>query len=94
MIPVPKSKDFHPVAIADLGQGTLGEGGWDGTHRPAIKRTTKSAELGFILAQDAELVPGVHRGIMSSGFKGFRLSEQEIRVRHYLAELDRYLNKV
>ena len=91
LIPVPKSKDFHPVAIADLGQGTLGDEGWDGSNRPPIKRTDKSSELGFVLAQDADLVPGVQRGITSVAFKGFRLSEQEIRIRHYLKELDRYL---
>jgi phenylpropionate dioxygenase-like ring-hydroxylating dioxygenase large terminal subunit len=92
MIPIPRTKDFNPVAIADLGQGTLGERGWDGSQRPAIQRATKPAELGFVLMQDAELVPGVHRGVMSSSFKGFRLSEQEIRIRHYLKEVDRYLS--
>ena len=92
LVPIPKKGGFTPVAIADLGQGTVGEE-WDGTVRPPIKRATKPAELGFILAQDAELVPPVHKGVRSASFKGFRLSEQEIRIRHYLAELDRYLNK-
>ena len=90
MIPIPKKGNFRPVAIADLGQGRVGEL-WDGSVRPEIKRATLPVELGHVLAQDAELVPPVHRGIQSDSFKGFRLSEQEIRIRHYLKEVDRYL---
>lgn len=91
MIPIPKKGNFRPVAIADLGQGRLGEL-WDGSTRPPIKRTTNRIELGHVLAQDADLVPNVHCGMQSRSFKGELLGEQEIRIRHYLKEIDRYLD--
>lgn len=90
MIPIPKKGNFRPVAIADLGQGRLGDL-WDGSVRPPMKRATKPVELGLVLEQDATLVPAVHRGMKSRSFKGGLIGEQEIRIRHYLAEIDRYL---
>ena len=49
--------------------------------------------LGPVLEQDGVTVPYVQAGMRSRSFKGARLSEQEQRVRHYHAELDRYLEK-
>ena len=48
--------------------------------------------LGIVLAQDSELIPVVQQGIRSRGFKGPIWGEQEQRLRHFHAELDRYLN--
>jgi phenylpropionate dioxygenase-like ring-hydroxylating dioxygenase large terminal subunit len=92
LIPPAKHPEFRPLQLADLGQGTVGESGWDGTIRPPTKRVKEAKDTGYVLEQDALLVPGVQRGIESRSFKGARLSEQEIRIRHYLAELDRYLS--
>ena len=49
-------------------------------------------DLGLVLNQDSELLPVVQKGIRSRGFKGPLWSEQEIRLRHFHAELDRYLS--
>lgn len=48
--------------------------------------------LGFVLEQDSMLVPVVQQGLRSRAFKGMRFSEQEQRLRHFHAELDRYLS--
>lgn len=47
--------------------------------------------LGFVLQQDSVLVPVVQQGLRSRAFKGPRFSEQEQRLRHFHAELDRYI---
>ena len=47
--------------------------------------------LGFVLQQDSVLVPVVQQGLRSRAFKGPRFSEQEQRLRHFHAELDRYV---
>ncbi len=51
-----------------------------------------NAELGLVLSQDAELIPVVQKGLRSRGFKGPLWGEQEQRLRHFHAELDRYIN--
>ena len=48
-------------------------------------------ELGEVLDQDSELLPIVQQGAHSRGFKGPLWSYQEGRLRHFHAELDRYL---
>ncbi len=48
-------------------------------------------DLGLVLDQDAELLPIVQKGIRSKAFQGPLWSEQEIRLRHFHAELDLYL---
>ncbi|MEM7502979.1 MAG: aromatic ring-hydroxylating dioxygenase subunit alpha [Pseudomonadota bacterium] len=48
-------------------------------------------DLGLVLDQDSELLPVVQKGIRSRGFKGPLWSEQEVRLRHFHAELDQYL---
>jgi hypothetical protein len=47
--------------------------------------------LGDVLDQDSELLPIVQQGIRSRGFKGPLWGEQEVRVRHFHRELDRYI---
>ena len=51
------------------------------------------ANLGLVLDQDSELLPVVQKGIRSRGFDGPIWSEQEQRLRHFHAELDRYLSE-
>jgi phenylpropionate dioxygenase-like ring-hydroxylating dioxygenase large terminal subunit len=49
--------------------------------------------LGEVLDQDSELLPVVQKGIRSKGFDGAIWGEQEQRLRHFHAELNRYLNE-
>ncbi|HEY8351517.1 MAG TPA: aromatic ring-hydroxylating dioxygenase subunit alpha [Sphingomonadales bacterium] len=49
-------------------------------------------DLGLVLNQDADLLPEVQKGVRSRGFRGALWSEQEVRIRHFHAELDRYIN--
>lgn len=51
----------------------------------------EDANLGPVLSQDSDLLPVVQRGLRSRGFKGQLWGEQEQRLRHFHAELDRYL---
>jgi len=48
--------------------------------------------LGEVFDQDSGLFAEVQRGIESLGFRGSILSEQEQRIGHFHAELDRYIN--
>ena len=48
-------------------------------------------ELGEVLDQDAELLPIVQKGVRSRAFKGALYGDQEQRVRHFEAELERYV---
>lgn len=68
------------------------EKGWTGTSRPARVYPTKLEEWGTVLAQDVERLPMVQRGIRSRSYDGNRLGESECRIRHYLKEVDTYLN--
>ncbi len=65
-----------------------------GVTRPDIEYfpVNESPDLGLVLNQDAELLPEVQKGLQSRGFKGPLWSEQEVRLRHFHAELDRYIN--
>jgi hypothetical protein len=61
------------------------------TPRPAIKRIRHGEEgFGLVLDQDGAQLPLVQRGVRSRGFRGLRLSQQEIRLRHYYQEYRRY----
>ena len=105
--PTDPSKSYYnaitlclPVAdeqtpVFDLNEFNFGPKGWKGDERPArLVPTDLSAEsIGYVLAQDALRVPEVQRGIESAAFKGSRLSESEIRIRHYLSEIDAYLGR-
>jgi len=46
--------------------------------------------MGDFLDQDGAQLPLVQRGVKSRGFRGLRLSDQEIRLRHFYAEYWRY----
>ena len=50
--------------------------------------------IGLVLEQDAEMIPLAHAGQRSRGFRGPLLGEQEQRIRHFHAELDRYIPPV
>jgi phenylpropionate dioxygenase-like ring-hydroxylating dioxygenase large terminal subunit len=65
-----------------------------GAVRPNIERHSAGdrADLGEVLNQDVDLVEAVQRGVKSRGFRGAIWSEQEMRLRHYHREIDRYLN--
>jgi carnitine monooxygenase subunit len=86
---LPVSDDETPVF--DLNEFNFGPKGWKGEERPARFVPKEVAEFGYVLAQDARRVPEVQKGIESACFKGARLSECEIRIRHYLAEIDNYI---
>lgn len=64
-----------------------------GAVRPDIIRTDvgEPPNLGLVLDQDSVLLPVVQAGNRSRGFRGPLWSEQELRVRHFHAELDRYM---
>jgi phenylpropionate dioxygenase-like ring-hydroxylating dioxygenase large terminal subunit len=64
-----------------------------GATRPDVERTAigESPNLGLVLDQDSELLPVVQKGLRSRAFQGPLWSEQEQRLRHFHAELDRYL---
>jgi hypothetical protein len=47
--------------------------------------------LGELFDQDAGLFALVQEGVESVGYRGAILSEQEQRIRHFHAELDRYM---
>jgi len=65
-----------------------------GRLRPQVERVPEGQDpdLGEVLSQDVELVAAVGAGSRSRGFKGPLWSEQEVRVRHFHRELDRYLS--
>ena len=57
-------------------------------------RTPQSLEdFGAVLGQDAIRVPVVQKGIRSRAFKGLLFGDSENRIRHYLAEVDKYLGR-
>lgn len=92
---LPVSDDITPVLDPNaFGPESFGPPGWKGTERPARFTPQKLEEFGYLLAQDARRVPEVQKGIESECFRGARLSESEIRIRHYLAEIDRCIGRL
>jgi hypothetical protein len=92
---LPVSDDVTPVLdLNSYGPESLGPKGWKGEERPARFVPQKLEEFGYLLAQDVRRVPEVQKGIESDCYKGSRLSESEIRVRHYLAEVDRCIGRL
>jgi hypothetical protein len=65
-----------------------------GRVRPGIEYIPEGMkpDLGEVLDQDIDLVAAVGAGCRSKGFKGPLWSEQEVRIRHFHRELDRYIN--
>ena len=84
-----KDKSYKPPAWMGIPEGT----DLTGQTRPACEYFGggEDANLGQVLSQDSELLPVVQRGLHSRGFKGQLWGEQEQRLRHFHAELDRYL---
>ena len=63
--------------------------------RPARQYVEHGDEgLGVVLNQDGDSLPMVQAGVQSRGFKGIRLSNQEIRLRYFYEEYARYLGGV
>ena len=64
-----------------------------GRTRPACEvfRAGEDGNLGLVLSQDSELLPVVQKGMRSRGFRHQLWGEQEQRLRHFHAELGRYL---
>jgi phenylpropionate dioxygenase-like ring-hydroxylating dioxygenase large terminal subunit len=64
-----------------------------GRTRPEIVHTALGEPpcLGEVLDQDSDLLPIVQAGARSRGFRGPLWSEQEARLRHFHAELDRHM---
>lgn len=92
---LPVSDDETPVLdLNAYGPESFGPKGWKGDERPARFTPQKLEDFGYLLAQDARRVPEVQKGIESACFKGSRLSESEIRARHYLAEVDRCIGRL
>jgi carnitine monooxygenase subunit len=65
-----------------------------GNTRPACEHLglEGAASLGLVLEQDSKLLPTVQAGMRSRAFRGQLWGEQEQRLRHFHAELDRYLS--
>ena len=76
-----------------FGPEAISAPGWDGAIRPPIETPQRLEDFGSVLAQDARRVPEVQKGLRSAAFDGYVLSESEVRIRHYLAEIDRYLGR-
>jgi len=76
-----------------FGPEAVSEPGWDGAVRPPIEEPQSIEGFGSVLSQDARRLPQVQKGLRSASFDGYVLSEAEIRIRHYLAEIDRYLGR-
>jgi carnitine monooxygenase subunit len=81
--------DYSVPAWMGLPAGTI----TDGSVRPDLVRVPfgDPPGLGQVLDQDSELLPVVQEGVQSRGFRGPLWGEQELRLRHFHAELDRYI---
>jgi len=91
---LPVANDEEAVVdISAIGPEATSEPGWDGSIRPPILHPEGISEFGAVLAQDARRVPEVQKGVSSRAFDGFIFGEAEVRIRHYLAEIDRYLGR-
>lgn len=91
-LPVPGS-DECVVDISSIGPSATSAPGWDGSERPDVRTPSSLEDFGAVLSQDALRVPVVQKGIRSKAFKAFLLGDSEVRIRHYLAEIDRYLGR-
>ena len=82
-----------PGLSAPAWMGLAADTDLSGDTRPDIVRTAlgEPPGLGEVLDQDSELLPIVQAGARSRGFRGPLWSEQEARLRHFHAELDRQM---
>ncbi len=84
-----KDSSIRPPAYMGLPEGT----DLSGEHEAeTIIVDWREGGLGELFDQDAELFTQVQQGVESRGFRGAILSEQEARLGHFHAELDRYMN--
>jgi carnitine monooxygenase subunit len=81
----------RPFDINEFGPVMNTPKGWTGEPRAPRGYPKDFDGFGYVLAQDARIVPDVQKGIRSAGFKGLRYNESECRIPHYHAEIDRYL---
>src|SRR3546814_9151684 len=68
--------------------------GWDISARAPAEIEEidpRQGGLGLVFDQDSSLFPLVQEGIESAGYRGAVLCEQEQRIRHFHAELDRWM---
>jgi len=87
-LPNQDTPNFIPVTDEETRSGK-------GILNPTYPAQDDLAALGPVLSQDATLMPRVQSRMRSEGFRGALYSEQEVRIRQFYAELDRYLqNKV
>lgn len=87
-------KDPNQHVMDPISYAVSAEKGWDGSGpRPKRVIPTKLEDWGTVLSQDVMRIPSVHRGVRSRAYDGHRLSESESRIRHYLAEIDRYVGR-
>lgn len=87
-------KDQNQHVMDPMSYAVSAAKGWDGSGpRPQRIIPTKLEDWGTVLSQDVYRVPKVQRGIQSRAYEGHRLCESESRLRHYLAEIDRYLGR-
>lgn len=87
---------MHPQANSEiLPPAYMGlPDGWDISGRELagpIEIDWRDGGMGQVFDQDSGLFPLVQEGIESLGYRGAVLSEQEQRLRHFHAELDRYM---
>lgn len=61
--------------------------------RPTRKHTQNGADLGLVLNQDYQQANRQQRGVRSRAFAGMRFGGEEVRIRHYLAEIDSYIDR-
>jgi len=85
--------NYKAQDLANLSpKGNVGPSNFTGDVRPPRKHAQAIEELGTVLEQDALLIPYVQLGVQSRAFKGYRLSEQEVRIWNNIRELDEYLS--
>jgi hypothetical protein len=61
--------------------------------RPSRQYDNSGEAIGLVLDQDRQQVPRQQKALHSQSFKGMRFGKEEIRIRNYLREVDRYLAK-
>src|SRR3546814_13033670 len=80
--------EVHPPAYMGLPES------WDISARAPSEIEEidpRQGGLGLVFDQDSSLFPLVQEGIESAGYRGAVLCEQEQRIRHFHAELDRWM---
>lgn len=82
------------ASLTDIADSKKGVGiKLDLSQRPQRQYDNSGEAIGLVLDQDRQQVPRQQKALRSRGFKGMRFGREEIRIRNYLAEVDRYLAK-